>query len=69
MFNKILELLKRITSYTTVLMFIGVGLFNLFYEIARYKRRGLIREVKVIRAISYSYLGLGAIMFLLLILM
>ncbi|MCK9444069.1 MAG: hypothetical protein M0Q14_06050 [Tissierellaceae bacterium] len=67
MIEKIVNAIKGIDTYTTILLVVFTGLFTLLYEGSKHKKRGEDREVKIIKVISYSYLALGIIMFALLL--
>ena len=69
MLSKLLNILKGFINYTTILMIIAVGLFTLFFDGNRYRRRGYMRELRIVKIISYSYMGIGALMFILLLIM
>lgn len=69
MIAKILNIFKGIIDYPTILMIIAVGLFTLFLDGNRYKQKGYIRELRIVKIISYSYMGIGALIFILLLLM
>ncbi len=69
MFSKLLYALKGITNYYTILMIISVGLFTLLIDSKRYKQKGYIRELRIVKIISYSYMVIGALMFVLLLFM
>lgn len=69
LFSKLLYALKGITNYYTILMIISVGLFTLLIDSKRYKQKGYIRELRIVKIISYSYMVIGALMFVLLLFM
>ncbi len=69
MFNKLLSILKGIIDYYTILMIIAVGLFTLLIDSKEYKQKGYIRELRIVKIISYSYMVIGGLMFILLLLM
>lgn len=48
-------------------MIISVGVFTLLMDGKRYKKKGYIREFKIIRLISYSYMAIGGLMYILLL--
>lgn len=68
MFAKILNILKGITNYKTILIIIGVGIFTLLADGKAYKQKGYIKEVKIVKFISYSYITIGGLMYVLLLL-
>lgn len=68
MFAKILNLIKGITNYKTILIIIGVGLFTLLADGKAYKQKGYIKELKIVKFISYSYITIGGLMYILLLL-
>ncbi len=59
--------IKGLNGYALILIMILVGLFTLLYEAPRHRRSGEDREVKIISLISFSYLALGIILFVLLL--
>lgn len=71
MFSKFLvnafEILKERNNYSTILIILGIGIFTLIIDAPKYKNRGYIKEVRIIKAISFSYMVLGSIMFVLLL--
>ena len=69
LFAKVVNFIRGITSYPTLLIIIAVGLFTLLYDGAKYKQKGYVREVRIIKIISYSYMAVGVLMFVLLLLM
>lgn len=69
MFYKLFNLVKGITNYTTILIIIGVGLFTLLVDGKLYKQKGYIRELKIVKWISYSYITIGGLMFILMLFM
>lgn len=69
MFNKLLYALKGITNYYTILMIIAVGLFTLLIDGKEYKQKGYIRELRIVKIISFSYITIGGLMYILLLLM
>lgn len=50
-------------------MIIAVGLFTLILDGKAYKDKGYTKEYKIIKAISYSYMGIGGILYILLLIM
>ncbi|MDR7857583.1 CLC_0170 family protein [Tissierella sp.] len=69
MFYKLVNQLKAVANYTTILIIIAVGLFTLLVDGKTYKQKGYIRELKLIRVISYSYITIGGLMFILMLFM
>lgn len=69
MFAKIVEIIKRIIDYKIILIIIGAGLFTLLVDGKAYKKKGFIREVKIVKFISYSYIAIGGLMYILLLFM
>ena len=71
MFSKLLDntlhILKDRNNYASILIILGIGIFTLLIDAPKYKNRGYVKEVKIIKAISYSYMALGGIMFVLLL--
>ena len=49
----------------TILMIIAVGIFTLLIDGKKYKNKGYIRELKIIKLISYSYMVIGGLMYIL----
>lgn len=49
----------------TILMIITVGIFTLLIDGKKYKNKGYIRELKIIKLISYSYMVIGGLMYIL----
>lgn len=62
-----LQILKDRNNYPTILIILVIGIFTLIIDAPKYKKRGYIKEVRIIKAISYSYMVLGGIMFILLL--
>jgi len=60
---KIFSIVKSISNYTSVII-IGSALFSLLYDVPKYRRMGYIREVRFIKAISFSYMIIGISMFI-----
>lgn len=69
MFYKIFLTMKRFLNNKTILMIIAVGLFTLLVDGKRYREKGYIRELKIIKLISYSYITIGGLMYILLLFM
>lgn len=69
MFYKLFNSVKGITNYTTILIIIGVGLFTLLVDGKSYKQKGYIRELKIVKWISYSYITIGGLIYILLLFM
>lgn len=63
MLPKIFSIVKSISNYTSVII-IGSALFSLLYDVPKYRRMGYIREVRFIKAISFSYMIIGISMFI-----
>lgn len=65
----ILFLLKDILKYFsngTVLIILFVAIVSLLIDGTNYKKIGYIKELKLTKAISYSYIFLGVLLFILL---
>ncbi len=73
MFSKLakmfIEVIKEINNYPTILIILGIGIFALLLDGPRYKKRGYIKEVKIIKGIFYTHMLLGGIMYILLLIM
>lgn len=67
MLSKILDTIKSTSGYTGALVIIGVAIFTLLYDGPRYRKKGYIKEVMAIKLISYSYIVIGIIMYILLL--
>ncbi len=67
MLFKLLGIIKGLLNNMTLVMIILVGLFTLLIDGKRYKRKGHIRDFKIIRIISYSYMAIGGLMYILLL--
>ena len=71
MFSKLLgvtlRILKDRDNYSTIIIILSIGIFTLLIDVPKYKKRGYIKEVRIIKAISYSYMVLGGIMFIILL--
>ncbi|HEY8363575.1 MAG TPA: CLC_0170 family protein [Tissierellaceae bacterium] len=64
MLPKIFSIVKSISNYTSAIIIIGSALFSLLYDVPKYRRMGYIREVRFIKAISFSYMIIGISMFI-----
>lgn len=65
----ILFLLKGIFKYFsngTVLIMIFIAILSLIIDGSNFKRIGYIKELKITKAISYSYIFLGVLLIILL---
>lgn len=69
MFSKLFEIIKGLMNNTTILMIIGVGIFTLLVDGKRYKKKAYIKELKIIKIISYSYITIGGLLYILLLFM
>lgn len=65
LFQNLLGTIKGLLNNMTILMIIAVGLFTLLIDGKRYKEKGHIGEFKIIRIISYSYMAIGGLMYIL----
>ena len=61
--------IKEINNYPTILIILGIGIFALLLDGPRYKKRGYIKEVKIIKGIFYTHMLLGGILYILLLIM
>ena len=65
----ILFLLKEVLRYfsnATVFIAIFIAIVSLLIDGTNYKIKGYIKELKIVKAISYSYIFLGVLLFVLL---
>ncbi len=69
MFLKLVNGVKQISSYGNVFIIIAVSLFTLLVDGKSYKQKGYVRELKIIKIISYSYITIGGLMFILMLFM
>lgn len=69
LFSKLLSILKGIIDYYTILIIIGIAIFTLLFDGKRYKQKGYIKEMRIVKIISYSYIVIGCLMFILLSIM
>ncbi|MBU5255495.1 CLC_0170 family protein [Tissierella praeacuta] len=69
MFSKIYKILRELTDYYTILMIIAIGIFTLLIDGKRYRQKGYIRELRMVKIISYSYITIGGLLYILLLLM
>ena len=69
LFFKLFEIIKRLINNTTILMIIAVGIFTLLVDGKRYKKKAYIKELKIIKIISYSYITIGSLLYILLLFM
>ncbi|MBU5427951.1 hypothetical protein KQI41_16285 [Tissierella pigra] len=69
MYSELLRILRGLNNYTTILMVIIVGIFTLLLDDRKFKQKGYIRELKILKIISYSYIAIGGLMYILLLVM
>ncbi|MEY8414733.1 hypothetical protein SAMN02745784_02366 [Tissierella praeacuta DSM 18095] len=69
MFSKTYKILRELTDYYTILMIIAIGIFTLLIDGKRYRQKGYIRELRMVKIISYSYITIGGLLYVLLLLM
>ena len=69
MFAELLEIIKGLINNTTILMIIAVGIFTLLVDGKRYKKKGYIKELRIVKIISYSYMTIGGLLYILLLFM
>lgn len=62
--SKIIEILRDIFSNLTILIILFVALVTLLIDGKKFKDQDYIKEMKIVKAISYSYIAIGIIMFL-----
>lgn len=58
-------IIKGILNNITILMIILVGIFTLIIDGKKYKEKGHVRDYKIIRIISYSYMAIGGFIYIL----
>ncbi|WP_313755650.1 CLC_0170 family protein [Tissierella sp.] len=68
MFSKIHRILRELTDYYTILMIIAIGIFTLLIDGKRYRQKGYMRELRMVKIISYSYITIGGLLYVLLLL-
>ena len=59
------DVLKYFSNGTVFIIFI-IAIISLLIDGTNYKRKGYIKELKITKAISYSYIFLGVLLFVLL---
>jgi uncharacterized membrane protein YjfL (UPF0719 family) len=59
------EILKYFSHGTVVIIFF-IAIISLLIDGINYKEKGYIKELKITKAISYSYIFLGVLLFVLL---
>ena len=69
LFFKLFKIIKGLINNTTILMIIAVGIFTLLVDGKRYKKKAYIKELKIIKIISYSYITIGSLLYRLLLFM
>jgi len=68
LFSKIHRILRELTDYYTILMIIAIGIFTLLIDGKRYRQKGYMRELRMVKIISYSYITIGGLLYVLLLL-
>lgn len=63
---KIIGPLKEIFDNFSLFIIILVALFSLLVDGPNFKKKGFIKEYRMVKIISYSYIALGIILFILL---
>ncbi|MBU5437019.1 hypothetical protein KQI42_03295 [Tissierella sp. MSJ-40] len=66
MFYKIIGIMKGIFDNIAILMIFFVALFTLLVDGRKFKRLGYVKEFNLARIISYSYIIIGASVYILL---
>ncbi len=69
MLSKMLSILKQRIDYPTIIIIIITAIYIFTSDTYYYKKRGYLREVKIIKGIFYSYMTIGGIMYILLLIM
>lgn len=59
--SRFAEIIKGIFDNFTIIMIILVALFGLFIDGPNLKNKGFVRELKIVKVISYSYIAIGII--------
>ena len=67
MLSKIMPVLKEIIDYPTIILIVGTGIFTFISDINYYKKRGYVKETKIIKGFTYSYISIGLIMYVFLL--
>lgn len=58
-------IIRGILNNITILMIILVGIITLIIDGKKYKEKGHVRDYKIIKIISYSYMAIGGFMYIL----
>lgn len=61
-----MEKLKDVLDIRAIIIIILIGLVSIFVDGPKLKRDGYNKELKILKIISYSYMGIGIILFILL---
>lgn len=64
--SKFVGIIKNIFDNFTIIMIALVGLFTLLVDGPKLKNQGFTRELTIVKVISYSYIVIGIIMFIIL---
>ena len=68
MFYKLFEIIKGLINNITITMIVAVGLFTLLVDAKAYKKKGYMKEFRIAKGISYSYIVIGGLMYILILL-
>lgn len=63
MLSKIMPILKDIIDYPTIILIVATGIYTFVSDTYYYKKRGYVREVRIIKGIMYSYITIGVFMY------
>lgn len=61
---KIIEILKNIFDNITILMIIFIGALTLLIDGKRLKDKNFMKEFRIVKIISFSYIVIGIVMFM-----
>lgn len=67
MLSKIIATLKNTVDYPTIVIIVLTGIYTFISDNNYYKRKGLIKETKIIKGIMYSYITIALAMYVFLI--
>lgn len=67
MLSKMIPILKDIIDYPTISIIVITGIYTFISDTYYYKKRGLIKEIKIIKGILYSYISIGIAMYVFLL--
>lgn len=62
--SKFTGIIRGMFDNFTIIMIILVALFTLLVDGPNLKNKGFARELKIVKAISYSYIAIGIIVFI-----